>query len=83
VQGLVRLRSDGTRPTFGPVAFLADGQCAFELIGNAGHQYSIETSSDLIHWSPLRQETFTGTCFQWNEPREAGAAKFYRAREVK
>lgn len=83
VQGLMRLCSDGTRPTFGPVTLLSDGRCAFELFGNAGQKYSIETSADLVQWSPLRQETFTGPCFQWSEVREAGPARFYRARELK
>jgi len=53
------------------------------LQGTPGHTYSIETSTDLVHWTPWTNAVnTTGTISITDTAATNYPMRFYRAREV-
>jgi hypothetical protein len=76
---LARLRSDGTRPAFAAPTWLANGEIALKLFGNVGNTYLVESSTDLLNWTPVWTNTFIGTSWEWTEAETTSGQRFYRA----
>jgi len=58
----------------------ADGRLMFDLTGPSGHNYRIESSTDLIHWSTVTTVTNPTGQVTYTEPGPAGSpVKSYRA----
>lgn len=55
------------------------GFVQLRLTGLPGQQFVIETSPDLVTWSGVYTNNFSGTSFDWAGPAASGQA-FYRAR---
>ena len=54
---------------------LSDHHLQISLTGTPGSQYILETSTNLLHWTPI----FTNAApYTFNDPT-ANAARFYRA----
>ena len=49
------------------------------LIGLAGRQVVIETSSDALAWTPLRTNLFTNSTLPFTYSNAVGPSRFYRA----
>ncbi len=52
-----------------------------QIIGEPGQTFTVETSSDLTHWTPLQTQTLTGTTWDFIDPLSKGqSTRIYRAR---
>jgi len=56
-----------------------NGKLSFTFLGETGRTYSIETASDLQHWSSLTNVTLTNGAAQLSQPMLA-PSQFFRAR---
>jgi hypothetical protein len=57
----------------------APGQWNIWLDGQAGQTYALQSSADLLHWSPVSTNTLASNSFAFPISTAAGAIKFYRA----
>ncbi len=64
--------------SFTPGAPRHDGQFAFSVNGQLGETFLLQSSSDLLHWSPVSTNTFTNASYQFLLPG-GSAHVFYRA----
>jgi len=54
------------------------GQLTIWLNGVAGQSYTLQSSSDLIHWNALTTETLTSNSFSWQVTVTNTSSLFYR-----
>ena len=67
--------------SFGPVRHLADGSVTFQLIGLAGRSYTLQTSSDLVHWDEVTTKVAVNGRIEFTDPAAANQPyRFYRVR---
>lgn len=82
VAPVARIRSDGTRPVFGPLLLRPDGTLALRLLGCADRTYELECSGDLIHWAKVRTVTLCQPSYDCAFPRSQHPAQFFRVRQL-
>jgi uncharacterized delta-60 repeat protein len=82
--GVARINGDeSTELRIEPGAGFADGEFRFEIISQAGRQYALDASDDLINWTPLSTNTAVGVTLEFTDPGAAGLdRRFYRVRQV-
>jgi len=59
-------------------ATVANGQFSFQFLGADGQSYIIQTSVDLITWTPLFTNTPTGGLFTFTDTNLFGNYRYYR-----
>jgi len=60
-------------------ATMSGGQFAFVVEGDAGTDYHVEASTNLIHWTPIFSTNSPALPFFWSDPAAAQwPVRFYR-----
>jgi hypothetical protein len=59
-----------TAPTL-TIAALTGGQFTFQINGDPGPDYSIQTSTNLVDWSTIFTTNSPGLPFNWTDPNPA------------
>jgi uncharacterized delta-60 repeat protein len=77
--GLARLRGGPHPFHLSAPSRLANGQWQLFLYGENQTHYSVETSSNLVHWVALTNLTTTSSVTPFVDPDSARQARFYRA----
>jgi len=65
-------------PSLSGAEWLGNGQFQFTISGLAGQVLTVQSSSDLVHWSPLMEVTNTSGTVQFTDNSAFGNATFYR-----
>ena len=62
-------------------ASYVNGHFSFMVNGAPGKYYAVQSSADLIHWTPMQTNT-TSSTFNFEDPNASQTRLFYRAVEV-
>jgi fibronectin type 3 domain-containing protein len=57
------------------------GQFSLQFTGTDGQYYVVETSPDLVNWTPVYTNTPSGGSFSFTDANATDAARFYRVRQ--
>jgi uncharacterized delta-60 repeat protein len=73
-----------TSPTCRIVSFetMPDGRLSFDIRGLESSSFGIESSVDLLNWSPLETVTSIDGRIEFSDPESAAGKRFYRLRLV-
>ncbi len=64
------------------IAVFPDGSLQFRWDTVVGEQYEVQSSTDLITWTPVQLITATGTVILYTTPAPAGSPVFYRVQQI-
>lgn len=82
-RGVALLYGDPLAPVFTSITALPDKTVRLELQVSPGYVYAIETSTNLINWTPILTNSASGTMLIITDTNIIGESlKFYRAKEV-
>lgn len=82
-RGVALLYGDAPAPVFTSISALADRSVRIELQVAPGYVYAIETSTNLVNWTPILTNTTSGTVWIITDTNVVSETlKFYRAKEV-
>ena len=76
-EGLWRVEGDPV-PSFRDVTRQANGDLRLSLKSQPGQTYTLETSTNLVSWSPLHTRLATDCTLQFTTPAGSASARFYR-----
>jgi hypothetical protein len=67
-------------PTISNITFTG-GQFSFQVNGQTGPDYAVETSTNLTQWTPIHSATSPAMPFTWTHPDTSGSTqRFYRVK---
>jgi endoglucanase len=78
--------AEASATPFGPpitlnASLLVNGPFVLNFAGTDGQNYVVETSADLMSWTPVYTNTSSGGVFSFSDTNVTDSARFYRVRQ--